>query len=56
MAEELFSVFGDSDRDPTSQDISKLKYLEMVIKESHRLFPPVMQISRTLTKPVLLSK
>ncbi len=33
---ELFEVFGDSDRLPTIEDLSRLTYLEQCIKESLR--------------------
>lgn len=56
VAQELFSVFGASDRCPTINDISQLKYLESVIKESLRLCPPVPVIGRTLSEDVLIGK
>lgn len=38
LREEAESVLGS--RDPTYDDVSKLKYAEMVVKESMRLYPP----------------
>ncbi|XP_034256206.1 cytochrome P450 4C1-like [Thrips palmi] len=38
---ELVSVFGDSDRDVTPEDLLELKYLDRVIKEVMRMFPPI---------------
>ncbi|XP_034239114.1 cytochrome P450 4C1-like [Thrips palmi] len=43
---ELVSVFGDSDRLVTLEDLPKLKYLDCVMKEIMRLFPPVPFIVR----------
>ncbi|XP_019870610.1 cytochrome P450 4C1 [Aethina tumida] len=48
--EEIYSVFGDSDRKITSADIQELNYLERCIKESLRLYPSVPMISRILSE------
>lgn len=48
--EELDSVFGDSDRMPTAEDLKELKYLECCIKEALRLFPSVPYFGRTTTE------
>ncbi|XP_077280989.1 cytochrome P450 4g15-like isoform X2 [Temnothorax americanus] len=50
--EELDTIFGDSDRQCTFQDTLKMKYLERVIMETLRLFPPVPWIARHLNKDV----
>ncbi|XP_026733291.1 cytochrome P450 4C1-like [Trichoplusia ni] len=50
VREEMLSIFGDSQRIPTIEDLSKMKYLECCIKESLRLYPSVHFISRMLTE------
>ncbi|CAH0714227.1 unnamed protein product, partial [Brenthis ino] len=52
---EMQQIFGDSDRSPTSQDLSDMKYLECCIKESMRLYPSAPLIMRYLTKDTVLS-
>ncbi|CAD1479979.1 unnamed protein product, partial [Heterotrigona itama] len=48
--EELMEIFGDSDRPCMFQDTLEMKYLERVIFESLRLFPPVPAIAREIKK------
>ncbi|XP_023951640.1 cytochrome P450 4C1-like [Bicyclus anynana] len=52
--EELKEVFGDSNRQLVKEDLPKLKYLERVVKESLRLFPPVPIIIRKVEKEMTL--
>ncbi|CAK1594471.1 unnamed protein product [Parnassius mnemosyne] len=52
--EELHNVFGEDDRDVTKQDLSRLEYLEAVLKESMRIYPIVPVTARKLDKNVKL--
>ncbi|CAG9569441.1 unnamed protein product [Danaus chrysippus] len=54
IIEELLTVFGDDDRDVTKEDLSKLVYLEAVIKESIRLYPTVAFTGRNIEEDVKL--
>jgi len=44
LVEELRTVLGD--REPTADDVPRLRYTEMVLKESMRLYPAVWGIGR----------
>lgn len=48
--QELFTVFGTSDRLPTKNDLAQLTYLDCVIRESLRLYPVVPVIGRVLAE------
>ncbi|CAK1604017.1 unnamed protein product [Parnassius mnemosyne] len=54
--QELQEVFGDSDRPLVKEDLIHLKYLERVVKESLRLFPPVPFIMRKVLEDVVLRR
>ncbi|XP_041485744.1 cytochrome P450 4V2-like [Lytechinus variegatus] len=48
LHQEVDSVFGDSDRAVTADDLQKLPYLSCALKESLRIFPSVPIIGRDL--------
>lgn len=50
VVEEINSILCDKSRDANYQDIQDMKYLDMVIKECLRLYPPVPLISRRMAK------
>ena len=54
--EEIREVIGDDAKKSTNyKDFNNLKYLEMVIKESIRMYPPVPFFSRHLTEESSIS-
>ncbi|KAL6467406.1 hypothetical protein MHYP_G00252100 [Metynnis hypsauchen] len=46
--QELFEVFGESERPINTEDLKRLRYLECVIKEALRLFPSVPFFARSI--------
>lgn len=54
VVEELRSVFYDFDEDIDSDSLNKLEYLDLVVKETLRLFPVAPIIGRKATADVQL--
>ncbi|KAJ0180019.1 hypothetical protein K1T71_004610 [Dendrolimus kikuchii] len=52
--QELRDVFGDMERPLIKEDLIKLKYLERVVKESLRLYPPVPFVIRKVLEDIKL--
>ncbi|CAH1368167.1 unnamed protein product, partial [Tenebrio molitor] len=48
--EELCSVLGDVEKEPTYEDLQDLKYMHQCIKESLRLYPSVPNLARRSSK------
>nr|ACZ97414.1 cytochrome P450 CYP4G48 [Zygaena filipendulae] len=53
--QELYEIFGTSDRPVTFGDTLRMKYLERVIFESLRMYPPVPIIARKLKRDVKIA-
>ncbi|XP_037782766.1 uncharacterized protein LOC119579100 [Penaeus monodon] len=55
VQEELDEVFQGSDRPPTMADLRELKYLELCMKESLRVFPSVPAIIREIKEEIQIN-
>lgn len=55
MYHEIVDVLG-SERQPEASDLPNLKYMELFIKETLRLFPVAPLISRTIEKDTDIGK
>lgn len=58
MFEEQQSIFaiGDQNRPPTYEDLQQMEYLERVIKETLRLFPPLPVFGRSLDEEMKIGE
>lgn len=55
LYEEIITVEKQLDGKPVTYEmIKELKYMEMVISETLRLWPPIFQTDRQVTKPYIL--
>lgn len=55
--DEIDAVFGgDRERPVTIDDIRRLKYLECVLKETLRLYPPIPAIARKVDEDIVIGK
>ncbi|GJQ65926.1 hypothetical protein Trydic_g2707 [Trypoxylus dichotomus] len=52
VVKELEAIFGNSSRSPTYNDLCEMRYLEMVVKETLRLYTPVPFISRFVDQDI----
>jgi cytochrome P450 len=53
---ELDSLFGESNRDPTMEDVKNMEYLERVIKELLRFFPPIPFVMRKVDETIEIGR
>ncbi|XP_017300262.2 cytochrome P450 4C1-like [Diaphorina citri] len=53
--DEIYSIFGDSDRPVEMEDLAKLTYMEQVLKETLRLFPVGPVFLRKVTEEIQIA-
>lgn len=53
---EILEVFDNSSNNITYEELQKLQYMEQVIQETWRLFPPIPMIGRKTNQDVHLGK
>lgn len=54
IVQELNEIFEGSDRDPTMYDVQNMKYMERVIHETMRLWPPIPLLGRYISEDHVL--
>lgn len=54
VVEEQQDIFGNNNRAITSEDLAQMKYLEMVLKETMRMFPLIPLVARVAKQDVKL--
>jgi len=53
--QSIFSI-GDHNRPPTYEDLQQMEYLERVIKETLRIFPPLPVFGRSLDQEMKIGE